>query len=205
MTTSTPRTDSRTPAARRARSGGFSLTEVMVAATLSLLVLTGVLSAFLMIGRSGFLASSYSELENETRRGLAIFGDDARQATDIHWNSSQSVTLTLPTATNAQSLVTYAYDSDRDSLTAGCFYRVLGDDASTLPRLILVHRVASDFAFQRFKLEQPGVDDNSASSDLETKQLQLTLRAMRAGATTVAANQSALSACYILRNKPVSN
>lgn len=177
----------------------------MVAATLSLLVLAGVLSAFLMIGRSGFLASSYSELERETRRGLETFGDDARKAVDIHWNSSQSVTLSLVTATNATTLVTYAYDADPSSATAGSFYRVVGDAASTNPRLVLVHRVAADFAFQRFKLEQSGVEDNTATSDLETKQIQIAMRASRAGVTTVAANQSALSACYILRNKRVSN
>jgi Tfp pilus assembly protein PilW len=200
MTISTPRTDS-----RRAARAGFTLTELMVAASLSLMVLAGVLSAFLMIGRSGFLASSYSELERETRRGLEIFGDDARKAGDIHWNSSQSVTFTLVTASNATTLVTYAYDSDPASATSGSFYRVVGDSDSTHPRLVLVHRVAADFAFQRFKLEQAGVDDNTAASDLETKQIQIAMRASRTGATTVAANQSALSACYILRNKRVSN
>lgn len=202
MTISTPPIDR---AGHRARRGGFTLTEVMVAATLSLLLLTGVLSAFLLLTRSGFLASSYSDLERETRRGLEIFGDDARKATDIHWNSSQSVTLTLPTATNAVSLVTYAYDSSASGATAGCFYRLVGAADSTNPRYVLVHRVASDFSFSRYKLEQPGVDDNTASSDLETKQIQVALRASRSGVTTVAANQTSLSARYILRNKRVSN
>jgi Tfp pilus assembly protein PilW len=177
----------------------------MVASSLSLMVLAGVLSAFLMIGRSGFLASSYSELENETRRALEIFGNDARKAKDIHWNTSQSVTLYVATASSATTVVTYAYDSDPSSATNGSFYRVLGDSESTNPRLVLVRRVAADFAFQRFKLEQSGVDDNTATTDLETKQIQIAMRASRTGATTVAANQAALSACYILRNKRVSN
>lgn len=177
----------------------------MVAATLSLMVLAGVLSSFLMIGRSGFLASSYAELERETRRGLELFGNDARKAVDIRWNSNQSVTLTLPTSTNATTLVTYAFELDSRNATTGTFYRLVGDSESTNPRLVLVHRVASDFTFQRFKLEQSGVEDNTARNDLETKQIQIALRASRSGATTVAANQSALSACYVLRNKRVSN
>jgi Tfp pilus assembly protein PilW len=177
----------------------------MVAAALSLMVLAGVLSSFLMMGRSGFLASSYSDLERETRRALETFGDDARKAVDIHWNSRQSVTFTLVTASNATTLVTYAYDAGTTGATAGAFYRVVGDSESTKPRLVLVHQVAADFAFQRFKLEQAGVDDNTASSDLETKQIQIALRASRSGVTTVAANQSAVSASYILRNKRVSN
>lgn len=177
----------------------------MIAATLSTFVLAGVLSAFLMIGRSGYLASSYSELEAQTRRGLDTFGDEVRKSADLHWNDPQSVTLTVATAGNGTYLATYAYDGTTGGATSGCFYRVEGDAASTSPRRILIRNVAPDFAFQRFKLEQAGVSDNTASSDLETKQLQLTFRTSRRGATTVAANQSALSARYILRNKRVSN
>ena len=176
----------------------------MVAATLSLIVLAGVLSAFVMIGRSGYLASAYSELENETRRGLQVFGDDARKAADIRWHSAQHITLYLPSSTNATIPVNYAYDGDRTSRTFGCFYRQLGERGSEQPRLVLIRQVASDVTVQRCKLEVAS-GENTAASDLETKQLQVTLRATRAGATTVAANQSALSARYILRNKRVSN
>lgn len=207
MTIFTPRIDPTGTAASSARPAAraFTLTEVMIAATLSGLVLAGVLSAFLMIGRSGFLASGYSELEAQTRRGLETFGNEVRKSCDLHWNSPQSVTLTVATAGSSTYLVTYAYDATTGGTTSACFYRVDGDDASVSPRQILIRNVAADFAFQRFKLEQAGVTDNSAASDLETKQLQITLRATRPGATTVAASQSSLSARYILRNKRVSN
>ena len=194
MTTSTPLIERTRPAR------GFTLTEVMVAAGLSSFILAGVLSAFLMLGRSSYLVRGYSELEAQSRNALATFGDEARQAIDVHWNSTQSITLTLPTSTNATTLVTYAFDS-----ATSTFYRRVGDAASTAPRRTLLSNVASDFTFQRFKLEQPSASDNTATSDLETKQIQVTLRAGRAGATTVAASQSALSARYILRNKRVSN
>jgi hypothetical protein len=177
----------------------------MIAATLSTFVLAGVLSAFLMVGRSGYLASSYSEMEAQTRHALEIFGDDVRKAVDVKWNTSQSVTLYVATATGGNAIVTYAYDADEKSPTSACFYRVLGEADSSEPRRVLVRNVAGDFAFQRYKLEQAGVADNTATSNLETKQLQLTLRASRAGATTATASQSTLSARYILRNKPVSN
>src|SRR3954463_13274544 len=107
MTISTRRTDRR----------GFTLTELIIAATISTFVLAGVLSAFLMIGRSGYLASSYSELESETRRGLEIFGEDVRKSTDITWTTSQSVTLTIATSSSATGIVTYAYDNDSASAT----------------------------------------------------------------------------------------
>lgn len=198
MTISTPRT-------KRTPNRGFTLVEVLIAASLSTVVLAGVMSAFLLVGKTGYAASNYSEMETQTRRALDIFGSDARKAVDIRWNSAQSITLSVATSTNATTLVTYAYDTDASSATYGCFYRVLGDASSTQPRRKLVTGVASDFAFQRFKLEQSGVADNTATTDLETKQIQLNLRATRTGNTAVAANQAALSARYILRNKRVSN
>ena len=201
MTISTPAIDRR----RRAIRGGFTLAEVMIAASLSSFVLAGVLSAFLMIGRTGYNATGYSEMAHETGNALDIFSRDARQACDLHWNSAQSITFTLPTATNATTLVTYAYDTSPQSPTYRCLYRLIGDSASTAPRKALVHNVAADFIFQRYKLEQTGVSDNTAANDLETKQIRLTLRSSRNGVTTVAANHSAVSAAYILRNKKVSN
>lgn len=175
-----------------------------MASTLSTFVLAGVLSAFLWLGRGGFAASSYSALEAETRNALEVFGGDVRKAVYFRWNSDQSVTLWTATASNATSAVTYAYDADPASGTYRTFYRLSGEANSTAPRRPLV-RQAHDFAFRRFKLEQPGVTDNSAANDLETKQIEVTFRAARTGATAVAASQAALSARYVLRNKRVSN
>jgi type II secretory pathway pseudopilin PulG len=197
----------RTKHDRSSGRGAFTLVEVMVAAAISSFVLAGILSAFVMIGRTGFVASSYSVLEAETRRALDTFGQDVRKATDVTWNSAQSITLSVATATNATTTITYAYDATAGTATTGCFYRQLGDTASTLPRRILVHNVSADFAFRRYKLESssnPGAD-NTATNNAETKQIEVVLRASRTGATTVAANQTALSARYILRNKRVAN
>jgi type II secretory pathway component PulJ len=183
---------------------GFTLTEVIVASTLSTFVLAGVLSAFLLIGRTAYSSSNYSEMEAQVRRALEIFGSDARKAADLRWHSNQSVTLYVA-ASSGTDPVTYAYDGDVASEGHGTFYRLSGEVTSTLPRLVLVRGVADDFAFERFKLEQALVASNAATNDLETKQLQITLRAGRKGATTVAQSQGAVSARYILRNKRVSN
>jgi Tfp pilus assembly protein PilW len=202
MTISTPRIEQ---GRARRECGGFTLVEVMISAGLSALILAGVLTSFVMIGRSGYLASSYSELQDQTRRALDVFGEDVRKAADIRWNNAQSVTLSVVTGTNAVNQITYAYDPEPNTPTTGCFYRVVGDAASIAPRVVLVRNVAPDFAFQRFKLEQSANIENAAMSDLETKQIQVTFRTSRTGITTVASNQSALSARYVLRNKRVSN
>ena len=196
-----PRIRSSTTASGRDR--GFTLSEVIIAATLSVFVLAGVLSAFLFIGRTSFAASSYSELESEARRGLEVFAEDVRMANDIRWNSPQSVTLMIEGGAGPTP-VTYAYDGDAESPTYRSFYRMDGEADSLAPRRELIRNLAPDFSFRRYKLEQPGVIDNTAGNDLETKQIQLTLRAIRSGATVAATTNSVVSARYVLRNKRVS-
>lgn len=188
MTTSTPRTK------------GFTLVEVLIAASLSTFVLAGVLSAFLFLAKTSFRSSGYSEMEAQLRRGLDTFAEDTRSATDVRWNSAQSVTLTvngLP--------VTYAYDATPGSATYQSFYRLAGDVNSTAPRAALIRGVDADFAFRRYKIEQPGVTDNTAQNDGETKLLQLSLHASRTNVATVGAGNSTISARYMLRNKRVTN
>jgi hypothetical protein len=129
-----------------------------------------------------------------------VFAQDTRNATDVRWNSAQSITLTVN-----GSPVTYAYDATATSPTYRSFYRAAGSDGAGTPRTVLVRQVTTDFAFKRYKLEQPGVADNTAHNDSETKLLQLTLRATRASVATTGATQSAISARYLLRNKRVAN
>ena len=203
MTTSTPRTEARPPGlliSPRGRAGGFTLVEVIIATTLGSFVLAGVLSAFLFLAKTSFRSSGYSEVDAQLRRGLDTFARDARSATDVRWNSAQSVTLTV----NGQP-VTYAYDATPASATYQSFYRVAGDATSTSPRTALIRGVATDFAFRRYKLEQSGVSDNAAQNDSETKLLQLSLRASRTNVATVGAGNSAVSARFMLRNKRVAN
>lgn len=194
-----------TTSTRRTRRSGFTLSEVLMATALSTVVMAGVLSALVWVGRSGFAASSYSELETETRRALELFGEDARNAVDVAWTSNQSVTLLTIGANGVSTAVTYAYDPTPGSSTFGSFYRKAGTASVPGARRVLVRSVAPDFTFRRYKLAQEGVANNAAANDLETKQLEVAFRATRTGATVVAANQSAVSARYILRNKRVSN
>lgn len=197
MITSTRRTKSRgTFRLRRA----FTLIEVMAASSLSGIVLTGVMSSFVLLGQNCYNAANYSVMEAESRRALETFTREARMADNVTWNSAHSVTLSVP-GSGTPYLVTYAYDSSTIGATARSFYRRLGDASSTSPRLVLVRQV-SDFAFRRYKVIN-GVDF-TAANDLETKQLQISLRTIRTGATTVNATNAVLSARTILRNKPVS-
>lgn len=182
------------------RAAGFTLVEMLVATGIAGFVLAGILSAFLMLGRSGYNAANYSTMEAEARRALETFSADARQSKNITWLNANSVTLTVA-ATTGDVLVTYTWDSSTSGPTAQCFYKLPGAASSTSPKQILVRGV-TDFAFRRYKVIN-GVD-YTANNDLETKQIQITLRAKRTGYTTVDTTNAVLSARVILRNKHVS-
>ena len=186
---------------RRARAArGFTLVEILIGATLATVILAGILAVFLMIGRTGYNAANYSTMEAEARRALEMFSEEARMASNLTWNSSTSVTFRVVRASGAYD-VTYAYDAGTSGDTAQCFYRKPGGSASTATPLILVRKV-NEFAFRRYKVVNGA--NFAASNDLETKQIQITLRSVRTGATTVAATNAVLSARVVLRNKLVT-
>jgi len=174
------------------RRGGFTLVEVMVGSTIGSFVLVGVLSAYLMLGRSGTLAYHYNGMSNDARRALDEFAQDVRMASAITWNASDSVTLTVPDryAANANQ-VTYSYSS-----ASGTFFRRPGDAASAAGATILARNVTSTL-FRRFDRL-----DAVASNDAATKRLELAIRMQTGGVGGGAATQNALSASFILRNKP---
>lgn len=197
---------SRTRRPSRPACRGYTLVEVMIASTLGAALMAGVLATFLMMGRSGYNAANYSVMESESRRALETFSEEARMADNIWWSSSSDVKFRVVMESGTYE-VKYVYDSSTSGPTAQCFYReqVTSPSGAGLPavgtRTILVRNV-TDFAFRRYKVVN-GVD-YAAANNLETKQIQITLRATRTGQTTVAATHAVLSARVVLRNKAVS-
>ena len=175
-------------------SRGFTLVEVMVASTLGTLVLAGILTTFLMLGRSGANVANYSMMEAESRRGLEELSQDLRMAKEITWNAAESVTLTVPdnyTATGNR--VTYAFDR-----TSKEFYRMPGTASDTNPKTVLV-RSAASCTFARFDRQ-----NNATTNPSSIKRLQLTLVVRRKSQTVAAASNTIFSASYILRNRLVN-
>ena len=183
----------RNQGSRRARAG-FSLIEVMVSTTLAGVVLAGVMTAFLFLGRSGANVRNYSDMEAQARRGLEFFAEDVRQASAIVWSSSTHVTLTVNSAS-----VAYVYSS-----SAGTFSRV---DASS-NRVLMSGIAPGTFTFRAFNVvgnELPlATSADLAAAGSSTKQLQISLEASRTSQTVATATNTVLSARFILRNKIVT-
>lgn len=211
MTTSTPPAD--TPAApspaaapsprprhagARAGRAAFTLTEVIIAASLSTFILAGVLSTFLLLGRTGLNASAYAEMNARLRSAIERFDRDVRLASDVRWQDEHRLTLIFPQLGGAPAPeVTYAFEAAADSAAPGRFVRQAEGSAVE----VLVRDVAPDFAFRRYRLPTESGAEAAATGDLDTKQLEVRLRALRPDARAPAASQLALSARCVLRNK----
>jgi prepilin-type N-terminal cleavage/methylation domain-containing protein len=106
----------------RNRTAGFTLVELLIGLSLSLIIMAGVLSSYIFLGRSftrslGITSANQPNLESKGRRALAYFAQDVRMASGISGTpSASSLTLTLP-ASSGTTAVTYTYDSTAHSLT----------------------------------------------------------------------------------------
>jgi hypothetical protein len=173
----------------------------MVAAMLSGLVLTGVLTTTLQLMRSGVRITQYAEMSTQVRRGLEQLGHDLKIASAIKWNSASDITLTLPTTGGTITQMTYAWTSATQAL-----FRVPGADSTvTTGRVFLVRGIpaladgSAGVTFARYDR-----DGNAATTDLATKRVQVILNAARQTSRMATATDTAVSALFVLRNKPTS-
>lgn len=187
---------------RTRRTGAFTLVEVMIAASLGTIVMAGVLSAFLMLVRSGVRVSNYSMMETQTRRAFEQLGIDARMANKITSNFTGQVitsfTLTIPSHDlGTQREVTYGYDSSNSSDKK--FFMVPGSDPSgTTGRINLVSKVTS-LTFMRYDTASALVPPTTASDD-GVKHIQVSISVSRADSGVAAATQVIRSSAFTMRN-----
>lgn len=172
---------------RRGRRG-FTLAEVLISTGVGAFILTGVLTAFLFLGRSGANIQNYNDMESQARRGLEQFAQDVRQASSITWNSNTSTTLVVDSVN-----VTWAYASGNLTRQAG------GASARTMITGI------TSFTYKAYSITGNDVSlSDLTSAGRTTKQLQISLEASRTNQTVATATNLVLSARYILRNKRVT-
>jgi len=180
---------------------GFTLVELMVAALLGGLVLTGVLALNLQLMRNGVRVTQYAEMSSQVRRGIEQLEGDLKSASAITWHGASDITLTIPTPDGSTRQVTYAWTSATQA-----FFMVPGaSSATSTGRVFLVKEIpvrsdgSAGVAFARYDR-----DGNVATTDVATKGVQVSLNLVRSAGTGARATDTAVSAIFILRNKPVS-
>ena len=131
---------------RRAAKGpepverGFTLVELLVGMSLSLMVMTAVLTTYVTLGRNftrslGLSSANQPNLETQARRTLATFAQDVRMASGIPSTftpTATSLTLTLPTGTGTKTVSYYI------NTTAAAVTVTLSGYSTTVPAQSLV-------------------------------------------------------------------
>ena len=173
---------------RGAPRRGFTLTELMIVMTLSVVLGGALISAFGFVMRGSFAIANYAEMTSDGRRGLEIFARDVRQARDLTAFTDTSLTLLLSPPGAAPYEVIYRYNPNTQF-----FEREEDGDVR-----VLMRDVQDDFRFSRFNILQEETDNNP-----ETKQLHLRLSMVK---RVIARDTSekVISARYIMRNKHVA-
>ncbi len=174
----------------------------MIGASLGAVVMTGVMSTFLFLGRSSANIRNYSDMETQARRALETFAEDTRQASAVTWVSSTSLTLVV-NATNISYVFDVGAPNSAGVYNAGRLTRTVGGTATTLLTGI------TSFNFQAYTITGALISDFSSASarttaNGTTKQLQISLSAVRSTQTVASATNIVLSARYVMRNKRVT-
>ncbi len=186
-----------TRAERQARRA-FTLVELLVALTLSGFLLTAVLGTTLYLIRSGMEVAQYAEMDAQIRRAVDRFGNDVKVATDITWNGSSDITLTLPDASGGSSTLTYAWDAASRAL----YVVPGGSSAASTGRLYLITDVGTSpdggagVSFVRH--DRTGA---VATTDAATKRIQIRITVLRHANPALPPVSSSGAATFILRNK----
>ncbi len=185
----------------------FTLVEVLIGSTLGVIVLAGVLSAFLFLGRAGVAVQNYSDMEAQAREAMETFALDVRMAYGVSWTISggDATAVTVTVEENGdEARYTYTYNSG-----AGTFSRQRTYPSAGSTRVLItgIKRNTSVDFFTAYKIDTQRIDFSTTSAAAAanmTKQIQISLEAERLRTTLGAATNKVVSARFVLRNKKVT-
>ena len=206
------RTDSQISSTRRTENStrGFSLVELIVGTAISGFVLVGVLTSFVMLGRTSTSIVHYTEIEARARKALEVMSRDIRLAYHVNSADENSVELWLPDSSATRNIhaftVIYTFDSANGKITRSEKAEPSGTAVVT-DLATGVHEISGTdvFNYYRYNTAAGYVDGfneaNRADTTGEIKQITVDFLLSRSKATVATATNKVLSARFILRNK----
>lgn len=176
---------------------GFTLVELIVSSSLAAILLTGVLTTFVALGKSAVRTGNYSVMESQTRRAFEQLGIDARMASAFISNFTgstiTSITLTIPSSDlSTISQVTYGYSNKTMYVVPG------SDPAATAGRRTLLSNVNS-LTFLRYD-SSGNLVPTSITSDATVKHVQVSVTVIKSQTGVAAATQVIRSTSFTMRN-----
>ena len=192
--------------------GGFSLAEVVVAMTISTFILASSYAAIISLAKGSESMINYSEMNNQGRIALEIFGRDARMASDVRDFGQSKFTMLRQVYDRGASdyverFVTYEHIPDAGTF-ARRVYAVNTINGGKVPGNLLNNEIllydVDELTFFYYRLVDPDIPnyDPIARTVLEVKHVQLEARIQRRVLNLTNTNYI-ISARFMMRNKDV--
>lgn len=104
------------------RRAAFTLSELMIGVSLSLIVMTAVLASYVFVARTyartvAFGSANQPTLEAQGRRTLAYFAQDVQLTSALGTPTASSVTLTVPGSLGGTKAVCYYFNGTASPVT----------------------------------------------------------------------------------------
>jgi prepilin-type N-terminal cleavage/methylation domain-containing protein len=177
----------------RAR-GGFTLVELMVSLSISAVVIGGVLSAYIFLGRNLGRMVNVQHQMMQSRRTLEMFKKDVGQASALTTATAAQVVLTKPVSSGTAT-VTYSYDSAAGKLDRT---EVVAPATSGTPLTIVSGLTAFTFSYYN----SGGTAVTSSAQSVKSVEFAYTSTNGSANGSTLTTFNS-VSPRIVLRNKPI--
>jgi type II secretory pathway pseudopilin PulG len=180
-------------------AAGFTITELIVATTISGVVLASMIGTFFSFAVGARSVGAYTEMSQDSRMVLEKFARDVRAASDVRQATPDTLEIVFPDASfYSGSSVTYEYDDQ-----AGVLFRIERDDANNVVSNDLVLSGVEQFVFSYFDPLGGEISANTASLLLSAKSVQVDAEMLRKISETEATDYI-ISARFMMRNRPVT-
>lgn len=173
-----------TTAASKQSRRGFTLVEVLIATSLTTLLLAACLSSVVFLMKSAVGSGNYSEMNQQSRRALEFFGRELRQGMQITSPKVNGFQLTVPVTATTSKTVDYGLDKANKQ-----FFRI--EDGVRTNLLSDVEDIIISYF---------NINGDASTLPLEIKQVQLEAKMVRKVLTTENTNYL-VSARFTLRNR----
>ena len=171
---------------------GFTLTELMVALSLAIIVIAGILAAYLFLGRNLTRLVNMQQQEAKSRRALQYFTRDMSSAIQLTTSTDSQIVLTMPTS-GSNTSVTYTYTAGADG--TGTFTRTDTSGTTTM----LTDLTAFDFDYYN---ESGSAIASSTPQSVKAVEFTFT-SAVGTTLNGTRVTYASVSPRIVLRNKPL--
>lgn len=167
----------------RPRRRGFTLVEVMITLTLTVMIISGLTSSYMFMIKSSVSVGNYADMNSQSRIGLEKFGRDVRMASAVYTMTSSLLDIDVSTTTVTKRVI-YQYDSGNKQ-----FLQIVG--STTIPIL----KYLESFSISYYKH-----NGATATIPVEVKMIQVEAEMVRKSLEREDTNH-VISSQYMIRIK----